>query len=138
MPNEQIFSHHHFDYHSFMRVPSESVCVCGVCVERSSISVSRQQCVQNGSTICDLRASLTQQQQQQRIMPCCLGKSLINRLQLLSRLHTHVAHTAAQQDTLAYWPCPFLGLTEVIAISRDKQLARAVRRERSFNSCWTP
>lgn len=30
---------------------------------------------------------------------------------------------------MAYRPCPFLGLTEVIAISRDKQLARAVRRE---------
>lgn len=115
-----------------MRVPSESVCVWRVCVEcvwsavRFQFRGSSACKMDQRSAICDLRASLTPQQ---RIMPCCLGKSLINRLQLLSLLHTHVAHTSAQQDTLAYRPCPFLGLTEVIAISRDKQLARAVRRE---------
>lgn len=87
----------------------EWVCVWSVCVERSSISVSRQQCVQNGSTICDLRsARFTDPTTHRAILPC-LGKSLINRLQplSLSLSVTHVAHTAAaQQDTLAYRPCP--------------------------------
>lgn len=99
MPNEQIFSHHHFDYHSLMRVPSVcnvcAECVCGVQFDFSFEAAVRAKWIN------DLRASLTQQRI--HAMLPCLGKSLINRVQfLLAHTHTHVYTCGAYCGTAGH------------------------------------
>lgn len=126
MPNEQIFSHHHFDYHSLMRVPSVcAMCVRSVCVE-CVWSVVRFQFRSSSACKMDQRSARFTDPTTHPCHVAMPGQIPNQSIAASARTHTH---TRVHMRRLLWhsrtpWPGP-----EVLAISRDKQLARAVRRK---------
>lgn len=137
MPNEQIFSHHHFDYHSLMRVPSVcAMCVRSVCVE-CVWSVVRFQF--RGSSACkmDQRSARFTDPTTHPCHVAMPGQIPNQSIAASARTHTHVHTCGAYCGTAGhldlgqrYWQLAETNNWRVLcAASKLQQLLDTLRRQ---------